>query len=1150
MTRLLFRTRATLQTIGFSKMHSKPVTRNTTLSIAAISAAAMLSLASLSIAAPREATNQAGKTTPSTAVTQAAKDNTLSLEQLQAKIAALTSDKELKDEVRTLAIDLYKSCLKAVTQAQSDEKQAAEYQDAIDNGPAQARAIRQEALPSAVAPLSGTGSLSVKELQQRLDAQVASVRTLKGSLEELDRQIKALREDPMATAAALAAARAQLDPLKQTAAPATGNDSAEVTTARRTLRQAQQLAAAARVHSLELMQSSTAARQDLLTARREQIARRTVAARDVTRQLSDLLNAKQRESASRAQLEAQHADHEHPAVRAVLEQNARFGKQLDTLIDQIKITLAQLRTLNARLQEIGQNYEITKEEMAIDGVGVEQAETLRRDRRKLPSAEQCRRDAAEARHRTNQARVGQLQSNQEAQNLENIDQRCAQILAEQVPQTLPPEQREAIRARVRNLLNDRQQLIENLNGSYTRYMDLLSSLQEREQQLASKSAAFAQLLDERLMWIPSASPVSHAWLGRIARSVGWLASAENWRAVGASLATEMHRQSAQTLPVLVLIGVLLLARRRLFARLDTLGKLARATDGGGFKVTGMALIITLLAALPGPALLWTISSLLSQNGSAVEFAKYVGAGLHRAALYWLYLELLRQICRSHGLADAHFQWNKSTLKVLRQNLSWLLMVYVPLSFIIATTYASSMNANSTGDYASGLGRFAFVLMSIALSAFLWSVLHLRKGVLATMTPDRRARWVWRTRILWYPLAVITPLWLGMAALLGYYHAALALEGRLLRSFLIVIAVLLLHNLATRWLLLLQNKILLWEAREKHAADAISRTRSEVAETAGQGSPQSLDVPQVDLVTINAQTRSLFDALLWVVIGAFLWTIWVDMLPALRVIGSTALWQHTVSSASAAHVENITVSHLVMAVLFAVLTVIATRNVPGLLEILLLPRLSLDAGVRYAINRIAIYIVITIGTIATFNEIGIGWDEVQWLAAAFSVGLGFGLQEIFANFVSGLIMLFERPIRVGDIVTVDGQSGTVSRIRMRATTITDWDNKEIIVPNKKFITDRVTNWTLTSPITRVVINVSLALGADTKLAERLMLEIACAHKLVLAKPVPTVFFTQFAESALNFELRVFVKEPADRMPVLNDLNMALNEAFQKNGIQIP
>ena len=1131
-------------------MHPKPEVLNITLSIAAISAAAMLSLASVSLAASQESTNQAGNATPSTAVTQAAKDNALSLEQLQANIAALTSDKDLKDEVRTLAIDLYKSCLKSVTRAQSDEKQAAEYQDAIDNGPARARAIRQEALPPMAASAPEPSSLSAKELQQRLDAQVAAVRTLKGSLEELDRQIKALREDPAATAAALAAARAELDPLKQTALSAAGNDPAEVAAARRTLRQAQQLAAAARVHMLELMQSSTVARQDLLTARREQIVRRMAAVRDVLRQLSDLLNAKQRESASRAQSEAQRANHEHPAVRAVIEQNARFGKQLDTLIDQIKMTLAQLRTLNARLQEISQNYEITKEEMAIVGVGVEQAEALRRDRRKLPNAEQCRREAAEARHRTNQARVGQLQCSQEAQNLENVDQRCAQILAEQVPQTLLPEQREAIRARVRGLLNDRQQLIENLSGSYARYMDLLSSLQERGQQLASKSAAFAQLLDERLMWIPSASPVSQAWLGRIARSAGWLTNAENWRAVGAGLTAETLRQPTRTLPVLALIAVLLLVRHRLFARLDTLGKLARATDGGGFKVTGMALVITLLAALPGPALLWMISSLLSQSSSAVEFVKYVGAGLRRAAQYWLYLELLRQICRSHGLADAHFQWNKSTLKVLRKNLSWLLMVYVPLSFIIATTHASTMNANSTGDYASGLGRFAFVLMSIALSAFLWSVLHLRKGVLATMTPDRRARWVWRTRILWYPVAVITPLLLGAAALLGYYHAALALEGRLLRSFLIVIAVLLLHNLATRWLLLLQNKILLWEAREKHAAEAISRTRSEVAETAGQGSPQSLDVPQVDLVTINAQTRALFDALLWVVIGAFLWTIWVDMLPALRVLGNTTLWQHTVKSASAAQVENITVSHLVMAVLFAVLTVVATRNVPGLLEILLLPRLSLDAGVRYAINRIAIYIVITIGTIATFNEIGVGWDEVQWLAAAFSVGLGFGLQEIFANFVSGLIMLFERPIRVGDIVTVDGQSGTVSRIRMRATTITDWDNKEIIVPNKKFITDRVTNWTLTSPITRVVINVSLALGADTKLAERLMLEIACAHKLVLAKPVPTVFFTQFAESALNFELRVFVKEPADRMPVLNDLHMALNEIFQKHGIRIP
>ena len=110
----------------------------------------------------------------------------------------------------------------------------------------------------------------------------------------------------------------------------------------------------------------------------------------------------------------------------------------------------------------------------------------------------------------------------------------------------------------------------------------------------------------------------------------------------------------------------------------------------------------------------------------------------------------------------------------------------------------------------------------------------------------------------------------------------------------------------------------------------------------------------------------------------------------------------------------------------------------------------------------------------------------------SLGLGFGLQEIFANFVSGLIILFERPVRVGDVVTIDNITGVVSRIRMRATTITDRDRKELIIPNKEFITGRVLNWTLTDPVNRVVINVGIAYGSDTQRAAEILLKVAKDH----------------------------------------------------------
>ena len=168
--------------------------------------------------------------------------------------------------------------------------------------------------------------------------------------------------------------------------------------------------------------------------------------------------------------------------------------------------------------------------------------------------------------------------------------------------------------------------------------------------------------------------------------------------------------------------------------------------------------------------------------------------------------------------------------------------------------------------------------------------------------------------------------------------------------------------------------------------------------------------------------------------------------------------------------SLTLADLLASLVFALVTVVVVRNVPALLEIGVLTRLPIDAGARYAIATIARYVLIGVGVTLTFGALGIGWSSIQWLAAALTFGLAFGLQEIFANFISGLILLLERPIRVGDTVTVGSVQGTVARIRTRATTILDYNNCEHLIPNKSLITGSVSNWTLTETVTRVVVPV--------------------------------------------------------------------------------
>ena len=246
---------------------------------------------------------------------------------------------------------------------------------------------------------------------------------------------------------------------------------------------------------------------------------------------------------------------------------------------------------------------------------------------------------------------------------------------------------------------------------------------------------------------------------------------------------------------------------------------------------------------------------------------------------------------------------------------------------------------------------------------------------------------------------------------------------------------------------------------------------------------------------------------------------------------------------------VTLGDLGVALLVLAGALFAAKNLTGLLEIAILQRLPLDAGGRYAIVTLAQYAIVAGGIIAAFNNIGAEWSSIQWLVAALSVGLGFGLQEIVANFISGIILLLERPIRVGDIVTVGDTSGTVARITIRATTIVNYDKQELLVPNKEFITGRVLNWTLSDQLNRVFINVGVAYGSDVDKALAVLAEVAGEHPQVLAEPAPIVTFERFGDSALELSLRCYLATLEFRLATMTELHAAINRKFNDAGIVI-
>jgi small-conductance mechanosensitive channel len=228
-----------------------------------------------------------------------------------------------------------------------------------------------------------------------------------------------------------------------------------------------------------------------------------------------------------------------------------------------------------------------------------------------------------------------------------------------------------------------------------------------------------------------------------------------------------------------------------------------------------------------------------------------------------------------------------------------------------------------------------------------------------------------------------------------------------------------------------------------------------------------------------------------------------------------------------------------------------RKIKILLIERVLTRTRLDVGARQAVGSITRYMVLFIGLLIILQTVGINLTTLNVIAGAVGIGVGFGLQNIASNFISGLIILFERPIKIGDRIVVGDVEGDVIEIGARSTTVVTNNRIAIIVPNSMFISEPVINWKYTDPLVRFEIPVSVAYGSDVRLVERLLLEVAKDNPDVLGDPKPDVCFREFGESSLNFILRVWNQNQVHQKFVLySALNFAIYDKFNEHGIKIP
>jgi len=233
-----------------------------------------------------------------------------------------------------------------------------------------------------------------------------------------------------------------------------------------------------------------------------------------------------------------------------------------------------------------------------------------------------------------------------------------------------------------------------------------------------------------------------------------------------------------------------------------------------------------------------------------------------------------------------------------------------------------------------------------------------------------------------------------------------------------------------------------------------------------------------------------------------------------------------------------------------LAFLVSTGIRFVLEEEVYPRLRLARGLPYMISNLLHYALLLLGFLLAVGALGVDLNKFTVLAGAFGVGLGFGLQGVVNNCVSGLIVLVERPIHVGDAIQMSDLAGEVRRIGIRATTVRTWEGAEVIVPNASLVSEKVTNWTYSDRLRRMDLPVGVAYGSAPEKVLELLLAVAHAHPGVLAQPVPEALFMGFGESALNFELRAWTGRFNQWAAVRSELGVAVYAALRDVGLEIP
>ncbi|HGS6408627.1 TPA: miniconductance mechanosensitive channel MscM [Klebsiella quasipneumoniae subsp. quasipneumoniae] len=1030
-------------------------------------------------------------------------------------------------------VEVLQSALNALEERKSSLERARQYQDVIDNFPKLFQSLRAQLNNLSEEPRQVPVGLTADALNQEI-LQVSSqlLESSRQAQQEQDRAREiadSLNQLPQQQTDA----RRQLNEVERRIGTQTGNNA--LAQAQNLALQAESARLKALVDELDLAQLSANNRQELSRARSELAQKQSEQLDAYLQALRNLQNSQRQREAEKAlestELLAENSENLPPDITAQFKVNRELSQALNQQAQRMDLVASQQRQATNQTLQVRQALNTLREQSQWLGSSNLLGEALRAQVARLPERPRPQQlDTEMAQLRVQRLRFEDLLSKQP--QLRQIRQADGEPLTS--------EQNKILQAQLRT----QNELLNSLLRGGDTLMLELTKLKVANGQLEDALKEINEATHRYLFWTSDVSPIGFSWPLEIVQDLRRLISLDTISELGK--ASAMMLTSKETLlplfAALLLVGFSISSRRHFIRFLERSSARVGKVTQDHFWLTLRTVFWSILVASPLPVLWMTLGYGL-QSAWPFPLAVAIGDGVTATVpLLWVVM-ICATFARPNGLFIAHFGWPRN--RVAKAMRYYLMSIGLIVPLIMALIMFDNLNDR---EFSASLGRLCFLLICGALAVVTLSLKH--AGIPLYLDKEGNGDNM-VNRLLWN-LMLGAPLVAMLAAAVGYLATAQALLARLETSVAIWFLLLVVYHIIRRWMLIQRRRLAFDRARHRRAEILAQRARGEdepVHVSSPEGSVET-EVSEVDLDAISTQSLRLVRSLLMLIALLSVIVLWSEIHSAFGFLENISLWDVTSTVQGVESLEPITLGAVLIAILVLIITTQLVRNLPALLELAILQHLDLTPGTGYAITTITKYLLMLIGGLVGFSMIGIEWSKLQWLVAALGVGLGFGLQEIFANFISGLIILFEKPIRIGDTVTIRDLTGSVTRINTRATTISDWDRKEIIVPNKAFITEQFINWSLSDSVTRVVLTVPAPVDADTEEVTKIL--IAAAHRcsLVIDTPAPEAFLVDLQQGIQIFELRIFAAEMGHRMPLRHEMHQLILAGFREHGIDMP